>query len=331
MHRVSNFSAERADGMQRSTFVKTAAKWAERGRLAMLAVCITLAWHFTAASCVAQPRADHASLFTVNTDGSDARPLIAVEGMVWHGSPAYSSDGTRLAFDAAPEAYGGPTTRLYSLILKDQRKTITDLGAGANPSWSPDGKKIAYFVHQGTPGEDKPGIYSMNADGTDRKWLSEGEKPRWSPVGNKILFKSRHEGVHSLYTIEDGKRERVLFEKYQNISSGSWAPDGKQVCYIGMRNGGWELGITTASGKEEPVKIRYSGHVGWIPSWSPDGRHIALWIVNERNQQRLALISPIGEDAPVEIKGQEFTSFNSDPAWSPDGKRIAFTSDRLKP
>lgn len=300
------------------------------GRMAALIFSLTLVCLSSPAICHAQPQADHATIFTVNVDGSDARPLIAVEGMVWHGSPAYSPDGTRLAFDAAPEAYGGPSTRLYSVVLKDQRKSIVDLGVGANPTWSPDGKRIAFFVHQGNPSGEKPGVYTMNADGTDRKWLSEGEKPRWSPVGDKILFKSRHEGFHSIYVIEEGKRRRVLFEKYQNISSGSWSPDGKQIVYIGIGVGASELGIITDSGKEAAAKIRFSGRIGWIPSWSPDGRQIAIWIINERNQQRLALISPIGDEPPVEIKGQEFTSFNSDPAWSPDGKRIAFTSDRVK-
>jgi Tol biopolymer transport system component len=297
----------------------------------LLLGALALIWQLLPPEARAEAQADHASIFTVNVDGSDARPLIAVEGMVWHGSPAYSPDGERIAFDAAPEAFGGPATRLYIVALKDQRKTITDLGFGSNPTWLPEGKRIAFFLHQGNAGGDKPGVYSMNSDGSDRKWLSEGEKPRWAPVGDKLLLMSRHEGFPSIYVIEEGKRRRILFEKYNNISSGSWSPDGKKIVYIGMRNNKTELGITATGGEEEPVKVRWQGRIGWIPSWSPDGKQIALWVKNERGQQRLALISPIGEDPPVEIKGQEFTSFNSDPAWSPDGKRIAFTSDRAKP
>lgn len=290
-----------------------------------------IAWQLSTAVCCAQPAPRHSHLFTMNVDGSNTRPVVAIEGMVWHGTPCYSPDGERLVFDASPQVYGGPPSRIYTVRLDDQRKSIADLGYGANGSWSADGKQIAFFIQRGSPGGEKPGVYTMNVDGTNRKWHSEGEKARFSPIDNRILFMSRHEGFPSIYVIDGDNRKRVLFDKYSNVTSGSWSPDGTQIVYIAHRNNEPAiLGVTPSSGKEVPPRVRFQGRVGWIPSWSPDGKQIVLWKVNERNQQRISLITFAGNNSPVEIPGQEFTSFNSDPSWSPDGRRIAFCSDRIK-
>jgi len=62
---------------------------------------------------------------------------------------------------------------------------LTGCGGGntynSEPTWSPDGSKIA-FVR-------KDGIYVMNADGSGQRRLTDaGGGPAWSPDGSKIAF-----------------------------------------------------------------------------------------------------------------------------------------------
>ncbi|HEY2841470.1 MAG TPA: hypothetical protein VGJ26_20090 [Pirellulales bacterium] len=278
----------------------------------------------------------HADLFLMNADGSEVRSFVKVEGMVWHGSPAWSADGEQIAFDASPEVGGGPQSHLFTATVKDPKKTLTDLGPGNGPSWSVDGKTLAFFRHDKNPDEAKPGVWTMNADGSDRKWLSEGVRPRWSPDGSKLVFASKHEGMWSLYVIEKGERRRALFEKYQRVIGASWSPDGKLLAYIAQVKTAdpqlkeFVLGVTIASavGVQESPRIRCRGDIGWMPAWSPDGRQIALWTIDARGAKRLSLVRYAGTDEPVEIKGQPAESSSSDAAWSPDGKHLAFTSDR---
>jgi Tol biopolymer transport system component len=60
--------------------------------------------------------------------------------------------------------------------------------AGIHPSWSPDGRKIAFLGVEDKP-KSLPRIEIINIDETDQIKLNvSGLNPSWSPDGNKIAF-----------------------------------------------------------------------------------------------------------------------------------------------
>jgi Tol biopolymer transport system component len=61
-----------------------------------------------------------------------------------------------------------------------------------NLSWSPDGGRIA-FEHNDE--SDRPGIFVMNADGSNAQRLTNGESPSWSPDGLALAFTSNRDGT----------------------------------------------------------------------------------------------------------------------------------------
>jgi len=299
-----------------------------------LILALTGVWHAQLEHACGQEKPTRTNVFVMNVDGSETKPFVSVDQMPRHGSPAWSPDGERMAFDAAPDAEGGAKAHIFTATLKEPKKSLADLGPGHVPSWSPDGQQIAFYQHSKNPEGAKAGVWLMHADGGDRKWLSEGQRPRWSADGSQLAFASNHDGFWSLYVIENGVRRRVLFEKYDRVVGASWSPDGKLLAYIAYRNTpdeavkDTELGVCSASGRDEAPRIRYRGEIGWQPAWSPDGRRIAFWLLDARGAHRLVLLQYAGDEEPLEIRGQSGAGFNSDPAWSPDGKRLAFTSDR---
>ena len=60
---------------------------------------------------------------------------------------------------------------------------------GMYPSWSPDGKRLAFMSWRNGRTE----LFVMNADGSDQRKLLTMERgdaidPRWSPDGSRIVF-----------------------------------------------------------------------------------------------------------------------------------------------
>jgi len=296
---------------------------AAAARAALFTIAILPLAHLALA---AEPRS--AAIFTMKPDGSDLQLFIALPGKVWHGSPTYSPDGTKVAIDASLEVYGGPASHIFVTTVKSPVEMAEDLGVGNCPAWSPDGQKIVFQLMAGNPLRAKVGVWTMNSDGTDRKWLCEGERGRWSPDGTRVAVQSKHEGPESLYIVTPRFRKRILYEDYDRVIGTSWSPDSSQLAFIGIRNDLAELAVVGAKGEKESFSVRWRGKIGWQPSWSPDGKQILFWVNDGTGATHLNLIDSTGNAGPKEIAGQRGTFRNSDATWSPDGTRIIFASDR---
>ena len=108
------------------------------------------------------------------------------------------------------------------------------------PSWSPDGKQIAF--------EESDRIYVINADGTGRRPLTLtapgrlDRRPSWSPDGSKILFVSTLSGNADLYTMNpDGTDQRPLTSNPGVDTSPSWSPDSTKIAFLSERDGSYGI------------------------------------------------------------------------------------------
>ena len=90
---------------------------------------------------------------------------------------------------------------------------------GSSPTWSPDGKIIAFTTWSG----GKHTINSISADGSNRTLISYegGFGPRWSPDAKKIAFVYQIDGKWQIYVMNaDGtNRSRIT-----DSALGSWSP-----------------------------------------------------------------------------------------------------------
>ena len=112
----------------------------------------------------------------------------------------------------------------------------------SRPSWSPDGKKLAFSsTRDGLETADREKfIYIMDVDGKNEIQLTDDypardSYPQWSPDGKKIAFLSYgRTGPYriDLYMMDpDGSNiERLTFDELQKSSAG-WSPDGKWLTY----------------------------------------------------------------------------------------------------
>jgi len=190
--------------------------------------------------------------------------------------PAWSSNGTRLAFTATRA--GSADTDIYSAARngRDVRRLTFDPAPDAGASWSPDGSSIAF---ESTRDGDAD-IYVASADGTAVRRLTTApgvdEDPAWSPDGRFIAFDSARGGSFELYVMaaDGGAQTRLTFGPLPDRDP-SWSPDGRQIAFvsgvapqtdlfaIGSRGGRVRRLTTNPATDESPV-------------WSPDGRQLAF-------------------------------------------------------
>jgi Tol biopolymer transport system component len=170
----------------------------------------------------------------------------------------------------------------------------------------------------------------MRDDGTERTRLCSGTRPRWTSDGKRVVF-INPEGSLEIIGI-DGKGQRgILKERYGYVAGAAVSPDGKEICYIGYPEqpyNGMLCRAPLADAEPGEVKVVYKGRLGWDPAWSPDGRQMMFWQLDEAENRQLYVIDADGKAAPKLLANQAGTRFNSDAQWSPTGKQIAFSSDR---
>ncbi len=127
-----------------------------------------------------------------------------------------------------------------------QQLTRDDPELNWSPSWSPDGKYIAYFSTRQVPA-GRVEVWRMAADGSNKTRLTEGN---WSE--------------RNLDSIRDRSWELT------------WSPDGKQIAFPSNRDGNREIYLMDLNGKNQRNLTNSPGSDEFDPAWSLDGNWIAL-------------------------------------------------------
>jgi dipeptidyl aminopeptidase/acylaminoacyl peptidase len=245
---------------------------------------------------------------SINADGSGLTQLTDLP--LSERRPAWSADGTRIAFDAESPA------GIYVMNADGTDRTRLIEG-GIDPSWSPDGSEVAFMCC--SAGAGPLDLWLMNSDGTSQRTLfpccipDRKGHPAWSPDGSKIAFisdRDRSQGVYNLeiFAAALGGGLANLSNSPRDDLHPAWSPDGSKIAF----DRDFAIWVMNADGSNQE---NLTGSVsGEQPAWSPDGTKIAFRTGGPTPGAEIAVMNADGSGLHTITQDSFFDEF---PDWQP--------------
>jgi len=273
-------------------------------------------------------------IFVMGATGESTRRLSEAGN-----EPAWSPDGSEIV--VADEAVVKPSlrttvSRLWKIRVSDGAMTPLETGDAVQPSWSPGGKRIAYWSFASETG--RRSIWTIRSDGRDRVEVIGDSKlnwhPVWSPDGRYLYFLSDRGGSQNIWRVrieEDSGRVQgppeAVGAPAASVSGLSLSRDGSRILYATDNS---QANVDLAGLDPETGVVLGGLKPVTGGSWSivtadisPDGSRIAFY--TQAPEEEIFVVSAAGGE-PRQLTHDSYK--DRVPRWSRDGRSILFYSNR---
>ncbi|HET9425410.1 MAG TPA: hypothetical protein VFO55_08570 [Gemmatimonadaceae bacterium] len=218
------------------------------------------------------------------TYGTNARILMTdlaagqtrvLQPKIWNTSvttPIFAPDGASVLYARSDDDSHSTLWRI-PLAGGEPRRIERGRGISSSPSFSPDGRRIAFMTDRLGHNE----VYIIDADGANPTWITQiagdlnessyrGE-PDWSPDGVTVALQSRVSGNFQIMTVNMRDNLATLLTSEGENQSPSWAPDGRHLVFTSNRSGSDQLWILDTRSHVTRQLTNQSG--AKYGAWSP--------------------------------------------------------------
>ena len=259
-----------------------------------------------------------------------ARVRLFVGGHGTYNHPAFSPDGTQLAFD-----WGGPAddnTDIYvQRVDSDQPVRLTsDTAPDRRPCWSPDGKRIAFLRRTAN---DRADVMTVDVEGGGEQSIASiatvGDPPKldWSPDGSTLITSvgTAAAGLKRnliLIAVASGSQRALTSPPVDSTgdNDAAFSPDGSTVAFIRAKAVGvQDIYLTPVQGGE-PRRLTSDNTLLGGLAWQHDSKDIVF--ISTRDGSSAIWTVPARGGTPVRVTAVEPGA--AFPTIAPQGRRIAF-------
>ena len=186
-------------------------------------------------------------------------------------SPAWSADGTKIAFSSSRS--GDPEIWVVNADGSDLRRVTYFRGPDVSPAWNPRTNAQIAWVSGRT---GLPQIYIMDQDGSNVRRMTDGGyaiSPSWSPNGQFLTFSWNRKygpgapGGQDIYVMDIASmRWLQLTHEAGSNDFPSWAPDGRHIVFERAIGGHSQIWSMLADGTHQQ-QLTHTGN-NFMPNWS---------------------------------------------------------------
>ena len=225
-------------------------------------------------------------LYLMDADGTNIRKVF--KNSKYRRNPVWSPDGKSIAYEQGNPQRAKQIVGLFLIPRADLTIYIAALNGdsverltdGFNPSWSPDGREVAFAVggRKGTP----LGIFDLRRRSQktilskENPWITS---PTWSPRGDKIVF-AKLDGVSfdgqgflfsnesMLYIVNrDGTGlHQITKDAGKRHSNPTWSPQGNELAYTVFGGGSFQIFKMDLDGRNS-TQLTHQGRSNSRADW----------------------------------------------------------------
>ncbi len=279
-----------------------------------------------------QPGKNTAWIALLSVADSTTRPLTVPLGQYVDGGPAFSPDGSMIAF--VRRTVAGPDSDLFVVPTAggEPRRLTFDNSVGdvdESPAWTVDGREIVFSSRR----RGLPTLWRISVSGgSPRPVPGVGPMvccPSISRKGHQLIYQNRMQNDNIWQVnLRDETHAKGSPSVLISANGHNWrpdfSPDGKRIVFESSRSGYAEIWACDSDGTNCGQLTALRGVAG-TARWSPDGRYVAFEFHPGEHSEIYVLEIAAGQPHLVRtVPGAD----NLAPSWSRDGRWIYFASDR---